>query len=240
MGTISIMTDIQFVAAKDYKSRQFSMTPSEDGDYVTLEIRDDGIGMNKETLANIFDPFFTTKEKGHGLGLAAVLGIIKGHNGGLMVTSEVGVGTTFKILLPASTDYEADDLEHPSTRSLNGAGLVLVIDDEPHVRMAVSDILKLKNIKSILASDGQQGLALYQEHQKEVGLVLLDLSMPGWSGEQTMRELYKFDPDVSIILSSGYNEVEATRLFVGDGLVGFLQKPYSAAKLLDTVATYIG
>jgi CheY-like chemotaxis protein len=196
--------------------------------------------MDQKTLANIFDPFFTTKEKGHGLGLAAVLGIIKGHNGGLTVTSEPGKGTTFKIFLPVSTVSEPDEVDEPKTTQVEDTGLILVIDDEPYVRMAVSDILTMVNFEVLLASGGQQGFSIYKERQNEIALVLLDLSMPGWSGEQTMQELYNFDPDVSIILSSGYNEAEATRLFVGEGLVGFLQKPYSTAKLLETVRQYLG
>ncbi len=238
-GTITIVTDLQHIAANEFQYWQYTMRPLVDGIYVTLEVHDDGAGMTQDTLANIFDPFFTTKEMGHGLGLAAVLGIIKGHRGGLTVYSEADKGSTFKILLPAATMPDASVHVEPIEEPINGNGLVLVIDDEKHVRTAVADILGLENIGTLSAADGKQGLALYQERRSEIAMVLLDLSMPGWSGEQTMRELLKVDPQIAIVLSSGYNEVEATRRFVGKGLVGFLQKPYSADKLLDTVRLYL-
>lgn len=238
-GTISIVTDVQTINHTEHKYWQYTMRPVDDGLFVTLEIHDDGEGMSQETLMKIFDPFFTTKEKGHGLGLAAVLGIIKGHRGGLTVYSELGKGTTFKILLPASSTPKVVNGEMPLSESGKSGGLVLVIDDEKFVRMAVVDILAFDNIEVISAADGKEGLAMYQERQDEIGLVLLDLSMPGWSGEQTMRELHKVNPAVPIILSSGYNEVEATRLFIGKGLVGFLQKPYSTKSLLETVRQYL-
>jgi len=209
------------------------------GPYVTLEVHDDGPGIPPEILQSIFDPFFTTKEKGHGLGLAAVLGIIKAHKGGLTVYSEVGVGTTFKLLLPAT--MKEDDV----TKSKSEAGTkifkgsVLVIDDEEYVREAVTDILALENVEVLTAADGKSGLALYMAHQADISLVLLDLSMPGWSGERTMRELRKVNLKLPIILSSGYNEVEATRRFVGKEFTGFLQKPYTADRLLEVVQKYL-
>ncbi|MCA9971332.1 MAG: PAS domain S-box protein [Anaerolineales bacterium] len=239
-GTITIVTDVQMVSDEDYKYWQYVMKPLANGTYVTLEIHDDGPGMDADTLAHIFDPFYTTKERGHGLGLAAVLGIVRGHRGGLTVYSEIGRGTTFKLLLPASEQQQPAPTADPLAGAASLDGLVLVIDDEAHVREAVSDILGLENIGVLTAVDGESGLALYQAHQADITLVLLDLSMPGWSGERTLRELRKVNPDVRIILSSGYNEVEATQRFAGRRLTGFLQKPYSAGKLLDIVNRYQG
>ncbi len=237
-GVITIVTDSQIVAAEDSMYWQHTMKPLDEGIYVTLEVHDDGQGMAQETLAKMFDPFFTTKEKGHGLGLAAALGIIKGHNGGLTVYSELGRGTTIKLLLPAGREPEVAEIAKPLKVSQSPSGLVLVIDDEKHVREAVADILSLEDIEVLTAPDGQSGLALYLARQVDIGLVLLDLSMPGWSGEQTMRELRKVNPHVRIILSSGYNETEATQRFAGKSLTGFLQKPYSVEKLLQVVKNY--
>jgi CheY-like chemotaxis protein len=210
-----------------------------DGDYVTLEVHDDGPGMSQDILASIFDPFFTTKERGHGLGLAAVLGIIRGHKGGLTVYSEEGQGTTFKLLIPASDKQEAMTISEAGDQNTGITGSVLVVDDEEYVREAVTDILGMRDIEVLTAAGGKEGLAVYKVYQSKIALVLLDLSMPGWSGEETMREIRKVNPETRIILSSGYNEVEATRRFAGKGLTGFLQKPYSADKLIETIQAYL-
>lgn len=234
-GTITIVTDQQQITEDDQKYWQYTTEPLTDGLYVTLEVHDDGPGIPAGDLGQIFDPFFTTKEKGHGLGLSAVLGIIKGHSAGLVVYSESGQGTTFKILLPASDKTAIETGEAFDRKSPTFVGQVLVIDDEPYVREAVVEILDAVGIVALTAENGEQGVALYEAQQSKIGLVLLDLSMPGWSGEQTMRVLRKLNQDVRVILSSGYNEIEATRGFVGKGAVGFLQKPYSTNKLLEMV-----
>ena len=205
-----------------------------------MELHDDTEVISPENLAKIFDPFFTTKPTGHGLGLAAVIGIVKGHKGGLTVYSEIGKGTTFKLLFPIYDNAPAILPTDATSTSLALQGQVLVIDDEASVREAVADILGLKGVEVIVAADGETGLALYQERQEAIVLVLLDLSMPGWSGERTLRELRRINPQVRVILSSGYNEIEATQRFVGKALTGFLQKPYSADTLLSAVNHYLG
>lgn len=234
-GTITIVTEVQHLEPDSQKYWHYTLTPLVSGYYVTLELHDTGKGIATEILTKIFDPFFTTKPTGHGLGLAAVMGIVKGHHGGLTVYSEIGQGTTFKLLLPVSEGVAfAPEAELEDEMGML-SGLVLVIDDEATVREAVIDILGLEGVEVLAAADGEQGLALYQERQAEIFLVLLDLSMPGWNGERTLRELRHVNPDVRIILSSGYNELEATQRFAGKALTGFLQKPYSAEKLLSAV-----
>lgn len=234
-GTITIITDTQEINAdKPIYSPQLS-TYLASGTYVTLEVQDDGPGIPADRVKKIFDPFYTTKEKGQGLGLSAVIGIVKGHKGGLTVKSDVGVGTSFKLWLPARNGHDSVSNPKSIEAELNFKGLVLVIDDEVHVREAIVDILDLEQIEVVAAADGQEGLSLYQQRQKEIRLVLLDLSMPGWNGERTMQELRKFDPNVRIILSSGYSEIEALKRFTGKRLDGFLKKPYSADKLLETI-----
>lgn len=238
-GAITIITDVQYLNTNDHKYWHYTLTPLLTGSYVTLEMHDNGCGISSEAIGKIFDPFFTTKPTGHGLGLAAVVGIVKGHKGGLTVYSELNRGTTFKLLFPTQEDLPA--LMTIEETGLGEAlqGLVLVIDDEWAVRDAVTDILGLEGVEVIAAADGESGLALYQSRQQEIGLVLLDLSMPGWSGERTLRELRHLDPEVRIILSSGYNEIEATQQFTGKALTGFLQKPYSTEQLLNAVKQHL-
>ncbi|MAT96732.1 MAG: hybrid sensor histidine kinase/response regulator, partial [Anaerolineaceae bacterium] len=152
----------------------------------------------------------------------------RSHRGGMSVTSQPGYGTAFEILLPISTKSEsASPLQPETTRAETAVtGLVLVIDDERAVREAVADILDLEEIGALTAANGDEGIALYQAHASEIDLVLLDLSMPGKSGRETFAALQELDPNVRIMLSSGYSEADATQGFASPPLVGFLQKPY--------------
>ncbi len=207
--------------------------------YVKLTVEDDGVGMDKQTIKRIFDPFFTTKFTGRGLGLAAVLGIVRGHKGALRVESRPCQGTKFEIIFPASnkTIQEKPAMNIPSHH--NPRKLVLVIDDEEPVREAVSDILGMEGVDVLQAADGLKGINIYQSHMAEIDLVLLDLSMPGLSGEDTLKELHQIDPQVRVLLSSGYSESEVTYGLDQSGLVGFLQKPYRMDTLLEEVSRHI-
>ena len=214
--------------------------PLPSGFYVCLEVEDNGPGMTAETQAKIFDPFFTTKFTGRGLGLAAVLGIVRGHKGGLQVSSETGNGTTFRLFFPAA---QATAVPIPAQTKVSTAPLqafVLVIDDETMVREAVADILGLRNIQVIQAGDGQAGLQAFQANQDKIQLVLLDLSMPGLSGEETCSALRQISPRVKIILSSGYSQSEISERHADLDVTAFLQKPYSAEDLLEITETYLG
>ncbi len=240
VGTVTIITDSQVVGPDDDQYWLHSGQPLEPGLYVSLEIHDNGKGMDNKTLARIFEPFFTTKSTGRGLGLAAVLGIIRGHRGGLSVTSEVGQGSTFKLLFPAAmeTSHPTDE---DNTVEDTGAftGKVLVIDDEQPVREAVEDILAAEGIVVLGAANGNDGVALYRERAVEIELVLLDLSMPGMSGQETLAALRQINPAVCVVVSSGYNQVEAMRRFQDEGPAGFLQKPYNADRLIQTVRQHL-
>ncbi|MCI0395946.1 MAG: response regulator [Chloroflexi bacterium] len=240
-GTVRVATGVREVTAGDGHLWRYTGQPLEPGRYVTLEVCDDGQGMSQETIARIFDPFFTTKSAGHGLGLAAALGIVRSHRGGLRVESQEGQGATFTLLFPAS-DLEPAAASPVETSPAGGAqrGLILVIDDEEPVREAVSDILELEGWQVLAAPDGPAGIALYQEKQEAVRLVLLDLSMPGMSGEEALREVRRLDPAVPVILSSGYSEAEVIGGLAGQEGVGFLQKPYQAARLLQEVTKRLG
>ncbi|MEZ4591093.1 MAG: PAS domain S-box protein [Chloroflexota bacterium] len=225
-GTIELGTAVCPITRQDGRYWRYTDQPLTEKQYVKVYVRDQGVGMDEETLAKIFDPFFTTKFTGRGLGLAAVLGIVRSHYGGLLVESEQGIGTLFELLFPISETAVELSPEEPIKMETHKKGLILVIDDEKAVREAVADILEMEGIDVLTAANGDEGIVLYKEKHEEINLILLDLSMPGKSGHETFAELQAFDPHVRIMLSSGYSEADATRGFVSPPLVGFLQKPY--------------
>lgn len=211
--------------------------------FVLVEVEDNGKGMDPETLSKIFDPFFTTKVTGRGLGLAAVLGIVRGHKGALKVVSDLGRGTRFRILFPsteAAPPPPAPPAELPFNQHQQRYGTILVIDDEEPVREALVDILEDTGLMVLTAPDGETGVRTYQSHFPDIDLVILDHSMPGMTGEETFRELQLINPSAQVIISSGYDRSEVTRHFSDLGLAGFLQKPYSANQLVDEVSRNLG
>lgn len=237
-GHILMETKVKTIAADMeqfwWRTNQ-KLTP---GKYVSLKVTDDGIGMDAETLERIFDPFFTTKFTGRGLGLAAVLGIVRGHQGGLHVASQVSQGTTFELIFPISTIPSSSQTSVQKDIQLS-SGTVLVIDDEEPVREAVHDILELHGFEVITAANGRLGLERYKTDHHAIDLVLLDWSMPEMNGSETFEALRQFDPTVRIILSSGYSEMETTDKLRTEQLVGYLQKPYSLSKLADVVMQHM-
>lgn len=204
------------------------------GRYVMLQISDNGCGMDEKILSRIFDPFFSTKPRGHGLGLSATLGIMRTHHGGIQVESQPGVGTTFTLLFPAATIQMPERVEEETVDAYHPIKpLVLVIDDEASIRELVADTLATEGIDVCLAANGAEGIEQFRQRQAQIGLVLLDLKMPGLSGEDTLRALRRIDPQVKIILSSGYNETEVPHHFREGEIVAFLQKPYNFTLLIQ-------
>jgi len=212
--------------------------PSSHGIYI--DVGDTGSGMDSETIPKIFDPFFSTKFTGRGLGLAALLGIVKTLNGAVAVTSRTGEGTHFRLLFPALAITSS-----PKTKSVTpdlcwkGTGTVLVVDDEEDVRLASQLILEEMGLTVLTAGDGQAGLEMYSRYCHEITLVVLDLTMPRMNGAQLFKEIRQLSHDVPFILSSGYNEDEASKRFQGTGRYDFLQKPYQIDVLIAKVRKMI-
>ncbi len=231
-GRVTVSTGVRDLSSGNLSVRSPTGESLLPGRYVVLEVRDDGAGMDESLLSRIFEPFFTTKSTGRGLGLAATQGIVRGHRGGLRVESAPGAGTTFTLLFPASLESSDERRAHDSASPRD---LVLVVDDEEAVREVINSVLEAGGFDTLVAKDGATAIQLFRDNGAEIGLVLLDLSMPGLSGEQTFEELRRLDPTVRVLLSSGYSEAEATRRFVGRGLAGFIQKPYRPEQLVDAV-----
>jgi two-component system, cell cycle sensor histidine kinase and response regulator CckA len=233
-GAVLVRTGAQEVDAQYIGSISADGDRLRPGPYVMLEVHDTGSGMSPETLANIFDPFFTTKFTGRGLGLSAVQGIVRAHHGALKVYSKPGQGTTFKVLLPASSQPVIEPAA-PAGGNLVGQGTVLVVDDEEMVRRTASHTLERYGYQTVAARHGAEALDVFRRAPERISLVLLDLTMPVMNGEQTLRELQLIRPSVRVLLTSGYNEVEAVQRFAGKGLAGFIQKPYTSAALAEKV-----
>jgi two-component system cell cycle sensor histidine kinase/response regulator CckA len=237
-GTVLVTTGVQDVDAR-YASGLLAPEELPMGSYVFVEVHDSGAGMDEATKAKIFDPFFTTKFTGRGLGLAAVLGIVKAHRGAIKVYSSPGKGTTFKVYFAASSGA-VDRMEAKPSETFRGSGLVLVVDDDAGVRLVLKHLLEFFGFDVVDAADGRLGVEAYRARMAEVKLVILDMTMPELSGEETFRELRNLRADVPVILSSGYNEVEATRRFCAKGLAAFLPKPFTPDDLARCIRAAVG
>jgi CheY-like chemotaxis protein len=213
------------------------------GTYVGLEVADSGVGMPPETIARIFEPFFSTKFSGRGLGLAAVRGIVQAHRGALFVESQPGAGSTFRLLLPATQGdavSSATPFPPPAAGPVKLTGLVLVVDDEPTVRDIVSAVLEAHGASVLPAADGEAALALLRVNAGRIALVLLDMTMPGISGEETLRRFRMMNFRHPVILMSGYSETETMKRSTDLGVAGFVQKPFEIGPFLDRVKPFLG
>ena len=205
-------------------------TMAQPGDYVFVEVSDTGEGMDAATRQRMFEPFFSTKFTGRGLGLAATMGIMRAHRGAIRVESEPGRGTKVTLLFPVALDQAATLSVGTDWR---GSGDILIVDDEASVRTVVGSLLRRRGFTVVEALDGADGVRLFSAHPSRWRLVLLDLTMPNLSGEQTLRALRDLRPDIPVLMMSGYAEADV-RQEVGD-CSGFLQKPFSAVELIGAV-----
>ncbi|KIX13815.1 chemotaxis protein CheY [Dethiosulfatarculus sandiegensis] len=220
----------------DYCARHLEVKP---GRYVLLEVSDTGMGMDEQTKEQIFDPFFTTKDvgEGTGLGLSTVYGIVKAFRGQIICYSEPGVGTTFKIYLPAfDTQISTTDVVSSSKSELaTGNETILLVDDDDALRELGRQILTMVGYKTITARSGEEALDLYTKQKDALDLVILDLGMPGMGGYKALEEILKFNPRAKVVIASGYAATDAVNKALQGGAAGYITKPFSSAELLSTV-----
>ena len=238
-GVITISTGIDELNTKQLGEMSGSEEASA-GTFEFIEVKDTGCGMDAEILKKIFDPFYTTKFTGRGLGMAATLGIMRGHRGAIAIKSEPGAGTTIRIYFPCHEDGVAageppEVQDQDSWSGVSKAGTVLIVDDEPLVRETVSNVLKEAGYGVLTASDGEEGVRLFSEQKDEIDLILLDLVMPNMGGVEALGALRNIDPHIRVVLSSGYNEKETIENIAGKGPDGFIQKPYRISELIQIV-----
>ncbi|MCG8572124.1 MAG: response regulator, partial [Spirochaetes bacterium] len=219
-----------------------SINPSaEKKAYWEIQIKDNGIGMSKQTIEQIFEPFYTTKEKGigTGLGLSMVYNIIKNHNGIINVYSEIDVGTSFSIYLPLLDNLELVEEQHETLDIIKGEGLILVADDEPIMRQIAQSILVECGYDVILANDGEECVNLYMKHHQKIKAILLDMLMPKMSGKEVYLEIKKINPQVNVLLASGFKRDEKVNNILNHGIKGFIKKPYTMEKLSRSIYNII-
>jgi two-component system, cell cycle sensor histidine kinase and response regulator CckA len=241
-GTVTItLSTVSLSAEELLPYGVFTTTKLKEGSYALVHVSDDGIGMTMETQKIVFDPFFTTKFIGRGLGLSAVLGILRGHDGGIAIDSTIGEGTTFSVILPLDTAppsvNDAKNAEPNEAKELQNT--ILVIDDEYEIATVAQEMLETAQYNVLIELNPLQGIEVFTRHKAEIGLVLLDMAMPEMSGKVVVERLQAIDPSIPIIISSGYSEDESMEKIGKAKVSGFIQKPYRLQALLTLVDTVI-
>ena len=226
-GELDVQTENVLIDEDHNKTYQM-----EPGRYVKISVTDTGVGMDKATQERIFDPFFTTKEmgRGTGLGLASVYGIIKNHGGFINVYSEKGHGTTFNIYLPAS-EKEVIEEKKSAGDILKGSETVLFVDDENMIIEVAKEVLEHLGYKVLISKTGKEAIETYHKNKEKIDIVLLDMIMPNMSGSDTYDRMKEIDPDIKVLLSSGYSINGQATEIMDRGCNGFIQKPFKMKEL---------
>ena len=211
--------------------------PLKPGRYNLLTISDHGTGMDDETQERIFEPFFTTKEmgRGTGLGLASVYGIVKGHDGYIDVQSQTGKGTTFRIYFPTSNQSAVEETQEAAESVLQGTETVLIVDDEEEIVNVSKSLLEVMGYRVLTARNGQEALQIYSKHKEAIDIVLLDMIMPGMSGSHVYDQLKLINPDVRVLLVSGYSRDREATARLASRCDGFIQKPFKIQDLSRSI-----
>ncbi|MGD9240676.1 MAG: PAS domain S-box protein [Desulfobacterales bacterium] len=229
LKTENVILDADFINKKPYKV--------EAGNHIKITVTDTGSGIDKDTQERIFEPFFTTKEmgRGTGLGLASVYGIIKSHGGYINVYSEAEIGTTFTIYLPASGKKVPQEKREPIATVSKGSGTILLIDDEEMIIKVGAELLEELGYKVLGARSGQGAIKLYKKNADKIDLVIMDMIMPGMGGGETFDRLKKINPDIKVLLSSGYSINGQASEILERGCDGFIQKPFNLNQLSEKI-----
>jgi CheY-like chemotaxis protein len=208
------------------------------GDYAILEVSDTGCGIGEEMQAKVFDPFFSTKLAGRGLGLAVVQGIVRDHGGAINLISAPGEGTTFEIFLPLSERAEAGQgavVRSSGREGRRASGLVLVVEDEEALRLAVSNMLRRNGFKVLEAIDGHSAIELIRAHHSKIDVMLLDMTLPGMSSREVLEEALRIRPDLKAILTSAYSRETVDASFAGLRVEHFIRKPFQFEDLIGVL-----
>jgi len=224
-GSITISTQSKTLDDA-YIASTFPTQNLRPGAYVVLEVSDTGCGMNKEVLARIFDPFFTTKKTGRGLGLSAMLGILRSHGAGIKIYTEEGRGSSFKIFFPAHAERASIPKAVKPEGPARFTGTALLVDDEPVILESTAAIMSALGFKVITAIDGLDALAKFEAEPDRIDLALMDLTMPRMNGDEAFRRMHEIRPELPVILCSGYSEMDIAQEVGRHGPAAFLQKPY--------------
>ncbi len=228
-GTVSVRT-----SQVDGRSSRLA-TPLRPIPYVCIEVADDGAGMDEATRKRVFDPFFTTKVSGRGLGLATVLGFVRTHSGAIDLDSQPDRGSQFRVFLPtaqALVERPVAPVEEPLEAV---AGTVLVVDDEELVRNVVIEVLEQEGLEVLGAAGGAEALEIFVERWRDIGLVIIDMTMPGMNGDELFRRVRDVDPRARVLFSSGYHEGRLGTLLASDAGVSFIRKPFRVDELIERV-----
>ncbi len=239
-GKVVVSTSVER-GDRGLRTRRDNAAGRSDALCVALTVSDTGTGMDADTRTRMFEPFFTTKFPGRGLGLASVHGIVRAHGGAIDVETTPGQGTVVRVCLPALAHAaRTSPAPAPKADDWRGSGTVLIVDDEAVVRRAADRMVRRLGFASLTARDGAEALEIYEAYRDEVVLVLLDLAMPVMDGEEAFRKLRCIREDLPVLLSSGYGEDHAASRFAGQGLSGFIQKPYRLAALRAKIRDALG